>query len=216
VSNPSGSGQASDGALNALYSVTTVNGLPSVSWEIQQNSQAVNAVILVGNKIQGQQKSVVYHFGLNGSAMDSNEIGPGVSLAKLRFCYGLGPLVTLPPPPPEPIPVCTNLSGQLLDLTGVQCPAPTNDNSDKRFIFSVNPYGQNGEIAVCTCNFDNELTVCDASSVAGEEESCLPSPDQLPGEPAKGLTWPPAEIVIFQNGTGACYTTLSGGRICLR
>jgi hypothetical protein len=96
VSNPSGSGQASDGALNALYSVTTVNGLPSVSWEIQQNSQAVNAVILVGNKIQGQQKSVVYHFGLNGSAMDSNEIGPGVSLAKLRFCYGLGPLVTLP------------------------------------------------------------------------------------------------------------------------
>lgn len=217
VLNPSDSGLASDGLLMVDYEVDSSGDLPSVSWTTQADSEAVNAVILVGEKITGKQKSIVYHFGENGSAMDSGEIGPSEGLAKLRFCYGLGPLVTPPPPPLEVIPVCTDIDGELLDLTGVQCPVASpdpEDNSDKRFIFSINPYGQNGEIAVCTCNFDEALTECDASIEAGEEGSCLPFPDQQADEPAKGLTWPPAEIVIYQNGTGACYTTRSGGRIC--
>lgn len=221
VLDPVGEGAASDGLLNVTYSIDSTDGQPVVAWQSEPESEVVNAVILVGEKISGKQKSMVYHFGVNGAAMDSGEIGPGEGLAKLRFCYGLASLATPPAPAPELLAVCRDLDSgeELLDFTGVQCPTPSpdpEDNSDKRFIFSVNPYGQNGAIAVCTCNFDEALSVCDPALEAGQEGACLPFPDQLEGEPPKGLTWVPAEIVIFQNGTGFCWTTLSGSRQCAR
>jgi hypothetical protein len=192
--------------------VITGDGKGIQEWSVLDDKPNVNFVILTGAKVSGKQKSQVYHFGSFGTASDSEVPGPGESLQSVTFCYGLTGIEPPPPPPPEPeeIPDCQDLvlSGGI-DESVVQCP-----ESGERFIFSVDPYGQNGGIQACTCNFDQPKTSCDPAIPAGDPSGlgCLPDPtlDNV------GLDWVPAEIVIFQNGTGYCYTSSSGGRICVR
>lgn len=179
-------------------------------WSVLDGKPNVNFVILTGAKVSGKQKSQVYHFGSVGTTSDSDVPGPGESLQSVTFCYGLKG--TAPPPPePEEIPDCNDLfnNGGDIDESLVQCP-----ESGERFIFSVDPYGQNGGIQACTCNFDQPKTTCDPAIAAGDPSGlgCLPNPMGT----GVGLDWVPAEIVIFQNGTGYCYTTSSGTRKCVK
>jgi hypothetical protein len=179
-------------------------------WSVREGNPKVNFVILTGGKVSGKTKSEVYHFGSVGTDSDSDVPGPGQSLASVTFCYGL--TGTAPPPPePEVIPDCDDLlaNGGDIDKSVVECP-----ESGKRFIFSVDPYAPNGGIQACTCNFAEPKTTCDPAIPAGDPSGlgCLPDPMAE----GNGLDWVPAEIMIFQNGTGYCYTTSSGGRICVR
>jgi hypothetical protein len=200
---------ASGTAGGYIAYVITEDGKGLQEWSVLDGKLNVNFVILTGAKVSGKQKSQVYHFGSVGTMSDSDVPGHGESLQSVTFCYGL---TGSPPPPPAPaeIPDCDDLfdKGGDIDESVVQCP-----ESGERFIFSVDPYGRNGGIQACTCNFEEPKTTCDPAIPAGHPSGlgCLPDPMG-----PNGLDWVPAEIVIFQNGTGYCYTSSSGGRICVR
>jgi hypothetical protein len=204
------SGGTSGTAGGYIEYVVNGDGKGLQEWSVLDSRPNVNFVILTGAKVSGKEKSQVYHFGSVGTMSDSDVPGPGESLQSVTFCYGLTAPPPPPPPEPEEIPDCRDLvqSGGI-DESVVQCPPP---ESGERFIFSVDPYGQNGGIQACTCNFDDPKTTCDPAIDAGEDGSCLPDPtlDNV------GLDWVPAEIVIFQNGTGYCYTSRTGARICVK
>jgi hypothetical protein len=190
------------------------DGTSMDSWEVSEGNVPVNFVILTGTRVTGKQKSEVYHFGTTGSLADSNVSGPGEALQTVTFCYGLaGPVE---PPPVEVVFSCEDLAedGGIDETLIAACPPPGSEDDDpnRRIIFSVDPDAPNGGIQACTCNFLETVTTCDQSLPAGETGSCLPNPNDV----GVGLRWVPWEITGFQNGTGYCYTTLSGGRICAR
>lgn len=194
----------------------TADGRGLASWEVVSTGPGrtpVNFVIVTATKggYGGGLKSEVYHFGTQGALSDTDATGPGSLLKKVTFCYGLsGPSH---PPSSAQLPSCDDLDGDgTLDESGITCPASGGYNTgDERIIISVDPNAPNGGIQACTCNFNTPLTSCDTSLPAGAPGSCLPNPNTA----GVGLDWVPAEIVIWQNGTGFCYTTLSGNRACV-
>jgi hypothetical protein len=207
-------------ALHAGSSGTTPIHSPYIEYTISQDGKGiaswsvisgedtrgpVNFVIVTGAKVSGKQKSTVYHFGSTGSFRDFDVPGPGQALNKVTFCYGLsqGSVGT------TQVPSCADLveSGGI-DESQVTCPA----EGEQRFIFSIDPFAPNGGIQACTCNFEEPLVGCNTATPAGMEGSCLPDSE----ESGVGLDWVPAEIIIFQNGTGYCYTTSSGTRKCVK
>lgn len=184
----------------------------SLTWSVISGSPTaeppVNAIIITSNNVQGPLKSRIYHYGDVGATSGEGLSGINGDWSEIKFCYGLS--ADSVPPPIVEIPSCSDLAQDGgIDQSEVVCPP---GETERRFIFSVDPYAPNGGIQACTCNFNQQRTVCDPAITAGEPGSCLPDPM----EGGAGLDWVPAEIVIFQNGTGWCQTTASGGRICYR
>lgn len=133
-------------------------------------------------------------------------------ISAISLCYGLG---NSAPPPPVASTVKSCNIDNVLDQTGVMCPA-TGRALVCNFELDLPFYGLNNQDSCCVCNTGGELPECDPAAVAGAPNACtLTTAEKAALEAANGT---PVETEVtthieLNNDPYFC-TTVGGIRKC--